>query len=93
MTRLFFAVPVGDGERLPEFDHSDYNVVCFDEIFMNGLHFLNRIRQFLNKNPNKIIIGPGDTKQLPPIENFTNTRKPDEYADDCINQIFKCILY
>ena len=88
-TNKFFSIPVGDGEKLPEFDHSEYNVVVFDEIFMNGLHMLNRIRQFVNKNPNKIIIGAGDTKQLPPIEDLTNTKKPDEYADECINQIFK----
>ena len=98
---------MGDGEKLPEFDHSDYNVVVFDEIFMNGLHMLNRIREFVkqfssanpaspigeaefvNKNPNQIVIGAGDTKQLPPIEDLTNARKPDEYADECINQIFK----
>ena len=88
-TNKFLSVPVGDGEKLPEFDHSDYDVVVFDEIFMNGLHMLNRIHEFVNKNPNKIIIGAGDTKQLPPIEDLTNTRKPDEYADECINQIFK----
>ena len=102
-TNKFFAVPVGDasasdeasrakrgvGEKLPEFDHSAYNVVVFDEISVNGLHMLNRIRQFVNKNPNKIIIGAGDTKQLPPIEDLPNTKKPDEYADECINQIFK----
>ena len=56
---------------------------------MNGTHILNRIREFVKKNPNKIIIGAGDVKQLPPIEDLTNTRKPDEYADECINQIFK----
>ena len=50
---------------------------------------LNRIRQFADENPNKIIIGAGDTKQLPPIEDLTNTGKPDEYADECINQTFK----
>ena len=52
---------------------------------MNGTHILNRIREFVKRNPNKIIIGAGDVKQLPPIEDLTNTRKPDE----CINQIFK----
>ena len=56
---------------------------------MNSLYILNRIREFVNNNPDKIIIGAGDVKQLPPIEDLTNTRKPDEYADDCINQIFK----
>ena len=76
-TIKFFSVPVGDGEKLPQFDHSDYNVVVFDETFMNGLHMLNRIRQFVNQNPNKIIVGAGDTKQLPPVEDLTNTRIPE----------------
>ena len=35
---------------------------------MNGTHILNRIREFSKRNPNKIIIGAGDVKQLPPIE-------------------------
>ena len=100
-TNKFFAIPVGDGElrspsgrsrdgeKLPEFDHSSYNCIVFDEIYMNGTHILNGIREFVKKNPNKIIVGAGDVKQLPPIQDLTNTRKPDEYADECINQIFK----
>ena len=88
-TNKFFAIPVGDGEKLPEFDHSKFNCIVFDEIYMNSLYILNRIREFVKHNPDKIIIGAGDVKQLPPIEDLTNTRKPDEYADDCINQIFK----
>ena len=88
-TNKCFAIPVGDGEKLPEFDHSPYNCIVFDEIYMNGTHILNKIREFVKRNPNKIIIGAGDVKQLPPIEDLTNTRKPDEYADECIDQIFK----
>ena len=88
-TNKFFAIPVGDGEKLPEFDHSSYSCIVFDEIYMNGTHILNRIREFVKKNPNTVIIGAGDVKQLPPIEHLTNTRKPDEYADECISQIFK----
>ena len=65
---------------------------------MNSLYILNRTREFakqissaefVNKNPPKIIIGADDVKQLPPIEDLTNTGKPDAYADDCINQIFR----
>ena len=57
---------------------------------MNSLYILNRIREFakrigsaefVNNNPSKIIIGAGDVKQRPPIEDLTNTRKPDEYAN------------
>ena len=106
-TNKFFAIPVGDGERLPEFDHSKFNCIVFDEIYMNSLYILNRIREFAKqfgsaefakqtgsaeftkRHPEKNIIGAGDVKQLLPIEDLTNTRKPDEYADDCINQIFK----
>ena len=50
-----------DAKSLPVFDHSEHNVEVFDEIFMNGLHMLNKIREFVNENPNKIIIGAGDT--------------------------------
>ena len=88
-TNKFFAIPVGDGKKLPEFDHSKFNCIVFDEIYMNSLYILNRTREFAKQHPDKIIIGAGDVKQLPPIEDLTNTRKPDEYADDCINQIFK----
>ena len=56
---------------------------------MKSLYILKKIREFVKQHPDKIIIGAGDVKQLPPIEDLTNTRKPDEYADDCINQIFK----
>ena len=85
----FSQFPSATGERLPEFDHSNFNCIVFAEIYMNSLYILNRIREFVNHNPDKIIIGAGDVKQLPPIEDLTNTRNPDEYADDCINQIFK----
>ena len=88
-TNKLFAIPVGDREKLPEFDHSKFNCIVFDEIYMNSLYILNRIRKFIKQHPDKIIIGAGDVKQLPPIEDLTNTRKPDEYADDCINQILK----
>ena len=88
-TNKFFAIPVGDGEKLPEFDHSEFNCIVFDEIYTNSLYILNRIREFVNHNPDKISIGAGDAKQLSPIEDLTNTRNPDEYADSCINQLFK----
>ena len=30
--------------KFPEFDHSEYNVIVFDEIYMNGLRVLNCMR-------------------------------------------------
>ena len=89
-TNKFFSIPVGDGDKLPEFDHSQYNAIVFDEIYMNGLRVLNCIRGFVNNNPDKIIIGAGDVKQLPPVcDDLTNTRSAGEYSDECIDQIFK----
>ena len=79
------AIPVFNNETRPIENEWDTESIAKDI----GTHILNRIRECVKKNPNKIIIGAGDVKQLPPIEDLTNTRKPDEYADECINQIFK----
>ena len=32
------------------------------------LSILNRIREFVKRNPNKVIIGAGDVKQLPRLK-------------------------
>ena len=56
---------------------------------MANAYILNRIREFTIRYKNqKIIIGTGDTKQLPPINDLTNTQPYDTYADNCINIIF-----
>ena len=90
---MFFSIPVNKGDDLPCFDHSDYNVIFFDEIFMSNIYIYNKIREFVKNNPDKIIIGAGDTKQLPPINDLTNTQPHDEYADRCVDKIFKYSMY
>ena len=90
---MFFSIPVHKGDDLPCFDHSDYNVIFFDEIFMSNIYIYNKIREFVKNNPKKIIIGAGDTKQLPPINDLTNTQPHDQYADQCIDKIFKYSIY
>ena len=89
----FFSIPVNEGDDLPSFDHSDYNVIFFDEIFMSNIYIYNKIREFVKNNPDKIIIGAGDTKQLPSIQALTNTQPHDEYADRCVDKIFKYSMY
>ena len=84
-TDKLFAIPVGDREKLPEFDHSSCKCIVFDEIFANDRHLLKRITEFVKQNQSKIISGEGDAKQLPIVEDLTNTRKPDEYADEFEN--------
>ena len=90
---MFFSIPVNKGDDLPCFDHSDFNVIFFDEIFMSNIYIYNKIREFVKNNPKKIIIGAGDTKQLPPINDLTNTQPHDQYADQCIDKIFKYSIY
>ena len=90
---MFFSIPVNKGDDLPCFDHSDFNVIFFDEIFMSNIYIYNKIREFVKNNPNKIIIGAGDTKQLPPINDLTNTQPHDQYADQCIDKFFKYSIY
>ena len=90
---MFFSIPVNKGDDLPCFDHSDYNVIFFDEIFMSNIYIYNKISEFVKNNPDKIIIGAGDTKQLPPINDLTNTQPHDQYADQCIDKIFKYSMY
>ena len=90
---MFFSIPVNKGDDLPCYDHSDYNVIFFDEIFMSNIYIYNKIREFVKNNPDKIIIGAGDTKQLQPINDLTNTQPHDIYADMCIDKIFKYSMY
>ena len=56
---------------------------------MSSPYILNKIRAFCEDNPDLIIIGAGDVKQLPSIEPYTNCQNVDEYVDTCIDIIFK----
>ena len=88
----FFAIPVeGDkGEKLAEYDHSPFDVVCFDEVYMANTYIKNKIRLFVKNHSNKkIIVATGDTKQLQGVESITNCQDPATYADHCLDVIFK----
>ena len=85
----FFSVPMEKGEELPIFDHSPFNVIVFDEVYMSSMYMLNKIRLFVKNNPDKIIIATGDTKQLPPIEDMTNCQNKEAYSNHCLDVIFK----
>jgi hypothetical protein len=84
---------MNDEDNHKKFDHSEYDVIVFDEIYLSAIQKLSKIKQFCKDNPNKIIIATGDTCQLKPIEEYTNTKKYKEYADECINQIFNFEIY
>ena len=84
----FFAINFGE-ERLQPFDYSEYDVTVFDEICFNNTYKLHRIKEFIENNLDKTVIGAGDVFQLEPLEDATNTRDNEEYMNDCIGQMFK----
>jgi hypothetical protein len=54
---------------------------------------LAQIKKFCENNPDIIVVATGDTSQLPPIVDYTNTKIYKEYADECINLIFPYEIY
>ena len=90
----FFSIAIEEGETLPAFDHSAYDVICFDEIYFNPYRILARISKFIEENKhNKIIIATGDTNQLPTIEPLSNTRSFEECADEYVKIMFKYEIF
>ena len=75
------------------FDHSDYNIIAFDEIYFSSVRMLAKIRRFCLEHTEKIVVATGDTSQLPPVSLYTNTREYADYADECINTIFPYEIY
>ena len=62
-------------------------------MYFNGLRVLNRIREFVENNKDKIIVATGDGKQLKPVSELTNLHEHEEYADNCVDKIFKYNIY
>ena len=84
----FFSVAVDDERgKMPKFDYSPYDVIVFDEVFMLGTFWKNKIRMFNKDNPDKIRILTGDTKQLPSLEESTNCQDVEAYAHHCVDVI------
>ena len=91
---MFFRIPVHKGDDLPEFDHSEFDVIFFDEIYLTNRHIYKKVLHFKYQHEgSKIIIGADDTKQLEPINDLTNTQPHDAYADQCMDKIFKYNIY
>ena len=87
------AVHEGVGEKLPAFDYSPFNVVVFDEVYMSNLYVLDKVRPFIKENPDIIVIGTGDVKQLQGVEIVTNCQNPAVDIDNCIDKVFKYNIF
>ncbi len=75
--------------KMSEIDVTEYDVICFDEIFLYPPHILKKIDLFIKKHPTKKIIATGDVDQLQPI-GFTanNVTDRQKYLRNCVDQIF-----
>ena len=91
----FFSIAVQQdaGEKLPSFDYSSYDIIVFDEIYMSNLYVLNKVRLFMQNNPDKMVVATGDVKQLQGVEILTNCQNPATYIDDCLNTMFEYNIF
>ena len=78
---------------MKDFDYSVYDVIVFDEFYFNSIPVLARIKAFVEKNPDKIIVATGDEHQSQGVVDITNTQDYRTYLDSCIKQIFKNYIY
>ena len=74
---------------MKSFDYSEFNVFVVDEIYCNGIHISNRIKQLIDNTKDKTSIATGDSEQLKPVNEITNQdRDYDEYMDSVMSQLF-----
>ena len=65
---------INDEDSRKTFDHSEYDVIVFDEIYLADIRMVAKIEKFCIEHPDKITIATGDTCQLEPInDEYTNT--------------------
>lgn len=83
----FFGMGFGT-VKLDEFDFSSYDVIVFDEVYFSNLNVYSKMKQFVEKNKDKIIIATGDCMQLKPVQELTNTKDYHKYPDEITDNIF-----
>ena len=78
---------------MPQYDYSPYDIIVFDEIYMSNLYVLNKVRLFIQNNPDKIVVATGDVRQLQGVEVMTNCQDPATYMDNCLDTVFKYNIF
>jgi hypothetical protein len=84
----FIGIGLAEENRVKCVDHSQHDVIVFDEIFFSSIRKLARIKRFCEENQEKIVIATGDAKQLESIDLITNQHDYDEYYNRCIGLVF-----
>ena len=73
---------------MKKFDDAPYGVIVFDEIYLNDLTMLRKIRKYSLNHPEKIILATGDTSQNKPIDVWSTEIEHKTYAYHCISTMF-----
>ena len=50
-TNRFFGVSVSEEAKMKKFDDSPYDVIVFEEIYLNGLVILRKIKEYIDNHP------------------------------------------
>ena len=74
--------------KMRKFDDSLFDVIVFDEIFKNDLIILNKIKHYVEENPDKIILATGDTDQNKPVNLLSTEIEHKEHAYHCVSMLF-----
>ena len=78
-----------EDSKMKKFDDSEYDVPVFDEICFADMYKLRKIRNYVNNNPDKIILATGDTNQLESIDPISDQKYYDDYFNYCISSFFQ----
>ena len=76
-----FGIGLSDNTKIEKFDDSNFDVIVFDEIYMASISMLKRIKHYVEKHENKIIIATGDTEQNEAIDIVSSELDVDEYMN------------
>ena len=87
-TNTFFGVAVSEEAKMNKFDDSPYDVILFDEIYLNNLLFLRTIKEYSETHPENIILATGDPNQKKPVDVLSTEIEHKTYANHCISIIF-----
>ena len=74
--------------KMRKFDDSLFDVIVFDEILKNYSITQNKIKHYVEGNPDKIISATGDTDQNKPVNSLSIELEHKEYAYHCVSMIF-----
>ena len=93
---MFFGKGISEngGNDFKSFDWTPFDLIVFDEVLLNNLHFLQLIKSFVEENQNQItIVANGDVNQLEPINlGLNNIENKSAYRMKAIKQIFPNIV-